>query len=195
MSIALAPCASSLCSLLRGLSGQINIPETVHLRQKIVEHGDAPVGERVAMKAAGFALAGAGRLRPRGHSPLAQWPFVRDRVGTYLPPPLRHGRARSAGMPNVSCLVDRAKTGVMSDTAPTYRTFAAVGSPAIARQFTATAPLSLAGALGQRGERSIATQLRLDRPSAGAIAGTINRLLTSRVGGGDRAASLQAMQP
>jgi len=86
------PYASSLCGACYEVCPvKINIPEIlIHLRQKIVERGDAPVGERVAMKAAGFALAGAGRLEAaQALARAAQWPFVRDGRLEHLPPPLK----------------------------------------------------------------------------------------------------------
>jgi L-lactate dehydrogenase complex protein LldF len=86
------PYASSLCGACYEVCPvKINIPEIlIHLRQKIVERGDAPIGERMAMKAAGFALAGAGRLEAaQALARVALWPFARAGRLEYLPPPLR----------------------------------------------------------------------------------------------------------
>jgi L-lactate dehydrogenase complex protein LldF len=85
------PYASSLCGACYEVCPvKINIPEIlIHLRQKIVEHGDAPLGERAAMKAAGLALSGAGRLEAaQALARVAQWPFERDGRLAHLPPPL-----------------------------------------------------------------------------------------------------------
>ena len=85
------PYASSLCGACYEVCPvKINIPEIlIHLRQKIVEHGDAPLGERAAMKAAGPALSGAGRLEAaQTLARVAQWPFERDGRLAHLPPPL-----------------------------------------------------------------------------------------------------------
>ena len=58
------PYASSLCGACYEVCPvQINIPEIlVHLRRRIVESGGAPLGERLAMKAAAFALSSGERL-------------------------------------------------------------------------------------------------------------------------------------
>jgi L-lactate dehydrogenase complex protein LldF len=85
------PYASSLCGACYEVCPvKIDIPEIlIHLRQKIVEQGDAPIAERVAMKAAGFALAGAGRLEAaQAFARAAQWPFAHDGRLDHLPPPL-----------------------------------------------------------------------------------------------------------
>ena len=57
--------ASSLCGACYEVCPvKINIPEIlIHLRQQIVEHGEAPLGERIAMRAAGFALGRRGPPR------------------------------------------------------------------------------------------------------------------------------------
>jgi len=85
------PYASSLCGACYEVCPvKINIPEIlIHLRQKIVERGDASMGERIAMKAAAFALGDASRLAAAQKlARVAQWPFERDRHLEYLPPPL-----------------------------------------------------------------------------------------------------------
>jgi L-lactate dehydrogenase complex protein LldF len=86
------PYASSLCGACYEVCPvQINIPEIlIHLRQKMVERGDAPIGERLAMKAAGVALGGAGRLEAaQALARVAQWPFAHDGQLEHLPPPLK----------------------------------------------------------------------------------------------------------
>ena len=85
------PYASSLCGACYEVCPvKINIPEIlIHLRRQIVERGDAPIGERLAMKAAGFALADSGRLAAAQKlARAAQWPFERDGHLEHLPPPL-----------------------------------------------------------------------------------------------------------
>ena len=61
------PYASSLCGACYEVCPvKINIPEIlVHLRGKVVEHGDAPFEEKMAMKAAAYALRIAGTSGPR----------------------------------------------------------------------------------------------------------------------------------
>lgn len=58
------PYASSLCGACYEVCPvKINIPEIlVHLRGKVVENGDAPLSERLAMKTAAFALADSTRV-------------------------------------------------------------------------------------------------------------------------------------
>ncbi|HEU0121445.1 MAG TPA: LutB/LldF family L-lactate oxidation iron-sulfur protein [Bryobacteraceae bacterium] len=58
------PYASSLCGACYEVCPvKINIPEIlIHLRAKVVENGDSPFSERLAMKGAAFAMANAGRL-------------------------------------------------------------------------------------------------------------------------------------
>jgi len=58
------PYASSLCGACYEVCPvKINIPEIlIHLRGKVVERGDAPISERIAMKAAAFALHTPGRF-------------------------------------------------------------------------------------------------------------------------------------
>jgi L-lactate dehydrogenase complex protein LldF len=85
------PYASSLCGACYEVCPvKINIPEIlIHLRQRIVEQGDAPVGERIAMRAAALAFGGAGRLEAaQALARAAQWPFTRDGHLEHLPPPL-----------------------------------------------------------------------------------------------------------
>ena len=85
------PYASSLCGACYEVCPvKINIPEIlIHLRRKIVERGDAPIGERIAMKAAALALTDAGRLAAAQKlARVAQWPFERDGYLEHLPPPL-----------------------------------------------------------------------------------------------------------
>jgi L-lactate dehydrogenase complex protein LldF len=75
------PYASSLCGACYEVCPvKINIPEIlIHLRGKIVENGDAPLAERVAMKAAAFALGSAGRLNAAQRlARLGQIPFERN---------------------------------------------------------------------------------------------------------------------
>jgi L-lactate dehydrogenase complex protein LldF len=74
------PYASSLCGACYEVCPvKINIPEIlIHLRGKIVENGDSPLTERVAMKAAAFALGSAGRLNAAQRlARLGQIPFER----------------------------------------------------------------------------------------------------------------------
>jgi len=96
------PYASSLCGACYEVCPvKINIPEIlIHLRGKIVERGDAPLSEKLAMKTAAFALSSSSRLsgaqklvrigqKPFEHGGalrglpgmLGQWTAVRD-----LPP-------------------------------------------------------------------------------------------------------------
>jgi L-lactate dehydrogenase complex protein LldF len=85
------PYASSLCGACYEVCPvKINIPDIlIHLRQRMVDKGEAPLGERLAMKAAGFALADAGRLGVvQKLARAAQWPFERDGHLEHLPPPL-----------------------------------------------------------------------------------------------------------
>jgi L-lactate dehydrogenase complex protein LldF len=58
------PYASSLCGACYEVCPvKINIPEIlIHLRAKVVENGDAPLSERLMMKAAAFALGNSTRL-------------------------------------------------------------------------------------------------------------------------------------
>jgi L-lactate dehydrogenase complex protein LldF len=80
------PYASSLCGACYEVCPvKINIPEIlIHLRQRIVERGDAPIAERIAMKAAAFAFGDASRLATlQRMAKIAQTPVSR------LPGPLR----------------------------------------------------------------------------------------------------------
>ena len=82
------PFASSLCGACYEVCPvKINIPEIlVHLREKVVENGDAPVSERLAMKTAGFALGTAARLSTAQKLlHIAQAPFAHDGVISHLP--------------------------------------------------------------------------------------------------------------
>jgi L-lactate dehydrogenase complex protein LldF len=82
------PYASSLCGACYEVCPvKINIPEIlIHLRGKVVQNGDAPLGERLSMKAAAFALSGVGRLKAAQKlGRLAQWPFEKDGHLHHLP--------------------------------------------------------------------------------------------------------------
>jgi L-lactate dehydrogenase complex protein LldF len=82
------PYASSLCGACYEVCPvKINIPEIlIHLRAKIVERGDAPLSERLAMKAAAFALATDRRLSlAQSLARAAQIPFQHDGVIDHLP--------------------------------------------------------------------------------------------------------------
>ena len=84
------PYASSLCGACYDVCPvKINIPEIlIHLRERIVDAGHAPAGERWAMKAAGAAFASDRRLHlAQQVARMAQWPFVRNGRLTHLPPP------------------------------------------------------------------------------------------------------------
>jgi L-lactate dehydrogenase complex protein LldF len=85
------PYASSLCGACYEVCPvKINIPEIlIHLRGKVVENGDAPLTERLSMKAAAFALSSAGRLAAvQKLGRLAQWPFEKNGNLHHLPGPL-----------------------------------------------------------------------------------------------------------
>lgn len=82
------PYASSLCGACYEVCPvKIKIPEIlIHLRGKVVENGDARLGERLAMKAAACALKNGRRLAGvQKLARLVQWPFVRDRLLRNLP--------------------------------------------------------------------------------------------------------------
>ena len=82
------PYASSLCGACYDVCPvKINIPEIlIHLRAKAVENGYAPLTERIAMKAAAFALANGNRLSATQKlARIAQKPFERDGQLTHLP--------------------------------------------------------------------------------------------------------------
>ena len=85
------PYASSLCGACYDVCPvKINIPEIlIHLRRQVVEHGDAPMAERAAMRVAGLALADAARLgMAQKLARAAQWMFNRHGRLEHLPPPL-----------------------------------------------------------------------------------------------------------
>jgi L-lactate dehydrogenase complex protein LldF len=82
------PYASSLCGACYEVCPvKINIPEVlIHLRRRLVENGDAPITERIAMKAAALALANGRHLG--GMQKLVrigQKPFERDGLLPRLP--------------------------------------------------------------------------------------------------------------
>jgi L-lactate dehydrogenase complex protein LldF len=82
------PYASSLCGACYEVCPvKINIPEIlVHLRGKIVDNGDAPLTERLMMKAAAFALGSSARLSgAQKLVRIAQLPFERRGVIRHLP--------------------------------------------------------------------------------------------------------------
>lgn len=82
------PYASSLCGACYEVCPvKIDIPEIlIQLRGRIVENGDAPFPEKVAMKIAAWFLAGPARLRAaHGLAKLAQLPFQKDGVIDHLP--------------------------------------------------------------------------------------------------------------
>jgi L-lactate dehydrogenase complex protein LldF len=85
------PYASSLCGACYEVCPvKIDIPEIlIHLRRRIVEGGDAPWGEKIAMKVAAFGLADSGRIalgqklariahKPFEHFMMAAWTESRD---------------------------------------------------------------------------------------------------------------------
>ena len=82
------PYASSLCGACYEVCPvKINIPEIlIHLRAKLVAQGNAPLSERVAMKAAGAALSSAGTLETaQKFARAGQAPFVTDGFLTSIP--------------------------------------------------------------------------------------------------------------
>ena len=82
------PYASSLCGACYEVCPvKINIPEIlIHLRGKVVENRDTPLGERLAMKAAAFALSHRSRLSAlQKLARLAQWPFEENGLLHHLP--------------------------------------------------------------------------------------------------------------
>ena len=82
------PYASSLCGACYEVCPvKINIPEIlIHLRAKVVERGDAPFSERVAMGVAAFALANERWLSlAQSLARAAQIPFEHDGVIDHLP--------------------------------------------------------------------------------------------------------------
>jgi len=82
------PYASSLCGACYEVCPvKINIPEIlVHLRGRVVEENHAPLVEKLAMKAAAFALETPERLSlAQKAARIAQLPFTRDGVIRHLP--------------------------------------------------------------------------------------------------------------
>jgi L-lactate dehydrogenase complex protein LldF len=82
------PYASSLCGACYEVCPvKINIPEIlVHLRGKVVERGDAPFEEKMAMKAAAWTLESPEHLEmARKLGRIAQRPFVDKGVISHLP--------------------------------------------------------------------------------------------------------------
>jgi L-lactate dehydrogenase complex protein LldF len=82
------PYASSLCGACYEVCPvKINIPEIlIHLRNKVVERGEAPFSERVAMKTAAVALSSSSMLgMAQTLARIGQLPFVHDGVITHLP--------------------------------------------------------------------------------------------------------------
>jgi L-lactate dehydrogenase complex protein LldF len=82
------PYASSLCGACYEVCPvKINIPEIlIHLRGKVVENGDSPFTERMAMKTAAYFLETGDRLETAQKlSRIGQGPFVRDGAIRHLP--------------------------------------------------------------------------------------------------------------
>jgi L-lactate dehydrogenase complex protein LldF len=82
------PFASSLCGACYEVCPvKINIPEIlVHLRNRVVKQGDAPLLEKMAMKAAAYVLESPENLnRAWKLGRIAQWPFAKDGVIRHLP--------------------------------------------------------------------------------------------------------------
>jgi len=82
------PYASSLCgACFEVCPVKINIPEIlIHLRGKVVERGDAPLAERVAMKGAAFAMANGSRFSAAQKlARIGQKPFEHDANLQHLP--------------------------------------------------------------------------------------------------------------
>jgi L-lactate dehydrogenase complex protein LldF len=82
------PYASSLCGACYEVCPvKINIPEIlIHLRNKLVEAGDVPAGERLGMKAAAWALSDAANLSTaRTLGRIAQMPFTNNGAIHRLP--------------------------------------------------------------------------------------------------------------
>jgi L-lactate dehydrogenase complex protein LldF len=82
------PYASSLCGACYEVCPvKINIPEVlIQLRAKVVQNGDAPFTEKMAMKAASFALSNGKRLatvQKLAHA--MQWPLERNGAIEKLP--------------------------------------------------------------------------------------------------------------
>lgn len=82
------PYASSLCGACYEVCPvKINIPEIlIHLRHRVVEDGDAPWIEKMAMKAASYVLESPEHLdRARKLGRIAQRPFATSGVISHLP--------------------------------------------------------------------------------------------------------------
>jgi L-lactate dehydrogenase complex protein LldF len=82
------PYASSLCGACYEVCPvKINIPEIlIHLRGRVVEENHAPLAEKLAMKAAAFALESPERLSvAQKFARIAQFPFTHDGVIRHLP--------------------------------------------------------------------------------------------------------------
>jgi L-lactate dehydrogenase complex protein LldF len=82
------PYASSLCGACYEVCPvKINIPEIlVHLRNKVVEQGDAPLLEKMAMKAASYVLESPEHIdRARKLGRIGQSPFAKNGVISHLP--------------------------------------------------------------------------------------------------------------
>lgn len=82
------PYASSLCGACYEVCpAKINIPEIlIHLRNKVVERGDDPLIERLALKGASLALADSGRFAvAQMLARIGQIPFATDGVISHLP--------------------------------------------------------------------------------------------------------------
>ncbi|MBV9008354.1 MAG: lactate utilization protein, partial [Verrucomicrobia bacterium] len=82
------PYASSLCGACYEVCPvKINIPEIlIHLRGEIVQAGDAPISEQLAMKAVAFTLGSSGRLSlAQKMARIVQLPFERDEGIHHLP--------------------------------------------------------------------------------------------------------------
>jgi L-lactate dehydrogenase complex protein LldF len=97
------PYASSLCGACYEVCPvKINIPEIlIHLRNRIVENGDAPAGERIGMQVAAWALSDAANLATaRTLGRLAQTPFV-DHGVIHKLPGIMSGWTESRDMPAI----------------------------------------------------------------------------------------------
>jgi L-lactate dehydrogenase complex protein LldF len=81
---------------------KINIPEIlIHLRNKIVENGDAPAGEQMGMKAAAWAMSDAANLSTaRTLGRIAQMPFANNGVIHHLPG-MMSGWTATRDMPSI----------------------------------------------------------------------------------------------
>ena len=85
------PFASSLCGACYEVCPvAIDIPEVLtYLRHKVVEKGNTPLGEQLAMKVAAIAFSSSSQLsRVQKMARVAQWPFDRDGQLHGLPGPL-----------------------------------------------------------------------------------------------------------